>query len=66
MYRLVKHKLVRSVLFLALAPFVVSGLLLMAIVWDMNDKIDRCFDDYSPSYIQDQAHREKACQEMKI
>lgn len=30
-------------------------------LWDANERIDRCFDDYSPAYIHDDAARAAAC-----
>jgi hypothetical protein len=29
--------------------------------WEINEKVDRCFDDYSPAYIHDDTARAAAC-----
>lgn len=54
--RILKHIIAASGCALIIVTFIIGKEF-----WDINEKIDRCLDDYSPAYIHDDTARAAAC-----
>lgn len=54
-------KILKYISITSLSALLVAAYIYGKPLWDANERIDRCFDDYSPAYIHDDAARAAAC-----